>query len=68
MILFAVKLFGFGGEDEIVIMQAVDFVREHFNFNLTPRKTDIRMMAEIFCQLANLINKSKGGYEIFKLE
>jgi hypothetical protein len=63
-----IKAVGFGGKDEIVCVQAVDFVSPESKFCPAPAEVNIGMMADFLGQCADFIDEIEGKFEIFKFE
>lgn len=64
----AVELIRPCGEDEVVFVEAVDFVRPDGDFGLSPAEGDIGMVADFLRQGADFAHKIEGLREVFEFE
>ena len=58
------KVVDFGGEDEVALGQAIHLVRPGGDFNLAPGQQDVGMMALLFRDGADPIDKVERGLEV----
>ncbi len=63
-----VELVDFGGQDEIALRQAVDFVRPGRNLGFSPGKKDVRVVPLFFRKISNLVDEFEGFAKVGKLE
>src|SRR5207245_2758055 len=62
------QLVDLGGQDKVVLRQAIDFMRPGCDLDFSPGQLDIGVMTLLFRQLANQIDEPKSLTEIRKLE
>jgi len=63
-----VELVDFGGQDEIALRQAVDFVRPGRDLDFSPGKEDVRVVPLFFRKISSLVDEFEGFAKIGKLE
>jgi hypothetical protein len=63
-----VELVDFGGQDEIALCQAVDFVCPGRNLDFSPGKEDVRVVPLFFRKISSLVDEFEGFAKVGKLE
>ena len=56
------------GQDEVALRQAIDFVRPDGDFHSSPSQEDVRMVALLFGESANLVDEFESFAEVRKLQ
>ncbi len=57
-----------GGQDEIALRQAVDFVRPGRDLDFSPGKRDVWVVSLLLCKPTHAIHKPEGSTKVGKLE
>src|SRR5216683_4796559 len=63
-----VELIDLGGQDEIALRQAVDFVRPGRDLDFSPGKRDVWVVSLLLCKPTHAIYKPEGSTKVGKLE
>lgn len=63
-----VQLVDFGGQDEIALRQAVDFVCPGRDLDSSPGKEDVRVVPLFFRKISSLVDEFEGFAKVGKLE
>jgi hypothetical protein len=63
-----VELVDFGGQDEIALRQAVNFVRPGRDLDFSPGKEDVRVVPLFFRKIPSLVDEFEGFAKVGKLE
>ena len=63
-----VELVDFGGQDEIALRQAVNFVRPGRDLDFSPGKEDVRVVPLFFRKISSLVDEFEGFAKVGKLK